>query len=66
MEEVIREVTLGSATWQSVGNVLKGELDSLEVAHPSEGDEVLGKLIGDFLGELDRRRLWKPEGGLDS
>jgi hypothetical protein len=58
INQVKGHVRLGWASWQMVGDSLQAELTSLDLESPSERDEMLANLLGDFLAELSRRRLW--------
>ena len=58
VKDIIGRVKLGWANWHSVGEILHKESLSLENATPSEGQEIMDKLISDFLVELTRRKLW--------
>ena len=59
IKQAAKQVQFGWATWQTVGDVLHSELDALDQASLSEESEMLQTLLGDFLAELNQRRLWK-------
>ncbi len=55
---IIEKVQLGWANWHKIGEVLNKEKMRLEQLPISDGKEILDNLIGDFLDELNRRKLW--------
>lgn len=55
VKQVMDEVTLGWTSWQSIGNVLDKEVQTLDTG---ESSEILERLLGDFLDELRQRELW--------
>ncbi len=55
---VLETLEVGFATWNTVGDLLKGESDRLNERELSDGEEVIDKLIDDLLNELKNRRLW--------
>jgi len=55
---VFETLELGSATWHSVGACLQSELERFNKENRGEDKEVIAKLIGDLLDELDSRKLW--------
>lgn len=57
--QVIKELKLGWTTWQSLGEMLKQELDSLNHSNLPEGEEVLKRLIDGLLWELSQHQLWR-------
>jgi hypothetical protein len=57
-KDIIDRVKLGWTNWHSIGEILHKEKLSLESVTPSEGQEIMDKLISDFLVELTRRKLW--------
>ena len=59
IEEIREKVRLGWASWQTVGDILDTELQSLNQDGVSDRAEILQNLLGDFLVELARRGLWK-------
>ncbi|BAZ16082.1 hypothetical protein NIES4071_79570 [Calothrix sp. NIES-4071] len=56
--EVLESLTIGSATWSEVGNYFNQELESLHQKGFNDGQEVIYKLISDFLTELKNRNLY--------
>ena len=59
IKATLRDVHLGWASWQDVGNALSIEWQRLNQATPTESEEMLDILLGDFLAELEQRRLWQ-------
>lgn len=59
IEQATKQVQLGWASWQMVGDVLHNELDAVDQANLSDDAEMLQTLLGDFLTELDHRGLWE-------
>ena len=55
---VAENVTLGFATWQDVGDCLCNCLREQSAPECGIAGEVLHRLLGDFLNELARRKLW--------
>lgn len=55
---IIETVQLGWANWHKIGEVLNKEKQHLGQLPDSDGKEILNNLIGDFLDELNRRKLW--------
>ncbi|AUT01196.1 hypothetical protein CLI64_12715 [Nostoc sp. CENA543] len=59
--QVMTELQLGWTTWQSLGEMLKQELESLNHSSLQEGEEVLKRLLDGFLNELSQRQLWQEK-----
>lgn len=55
----LKDVRLGWATWQTLGDTLSLERQSLSQTDPTESEQMLDVLLGDFLAELEQRRVWK-------
>ena len=60
IELVLPELKLGAATWSEIGQFLAQELERLRNGAPSDLQEILETLLGDFLAELAQRQLWQP------
>ena len=58
-DRVANSLQVGHATWQTIGDCLLRELDG-RLEHGGELAEVMHALFGDFLVDLEARRLWKP------
>ena len=57
-DSVIDRFRIGHATWRTIGDCLSGERNN----RPNQGGEIaemMNALIGDFLTDLEARRLWK-------
>lgn len=55
--DIIDRLRLGEARWYKINQSLQEELNHLNKMPTSDGKEILEKLIGDFLGELQYRGL---------
>ncbi|MBD6618646.1 hypothetical protein FNW02_23165 [Komarekiella sp. 'clone 1'] len=62
VKQIINQVRIGWSNWQSVGEILNQELNSLNKTNLSDGEEVVKRLLDGFLIELSRRQLWKFNG----
>jgi hypothetical protein len=56
--DVLESLTIGSATWSEVGDYFNQELERLHQKY-DDSQEVIYKLISDFIIELKNRKLYK-------
>jgi hypothetical protein len=63
--QTLERLTLGSATWQSIGQRLQSEIDGSTNAVLGNTDDTASKLISDLLNDLGNRKLWmRKQSGL--
>ncbi len=58
--EILNIQQLGSTTWQNIGDYLNDEFENIKQQIHDDSQEVITKIIYDFLSELKNRNLYIP------